>query len=65
MRLLIFIFFLFCYNVSYCQVLFFINSDNIPVSDVYVELINIKSNQKLTSDSNGIVTINNNQLDNI
>ena len=65
MRLLILIFFLLCYNVSYCQVLSFINSDNIPVSDVYVELININSNQKLISDSDGIVIINNNQLDNL
>ena len=64
MRLLIFISFLFFYNTSYCQVIFFINSDNIPVSDVYVELMNVNSNKKLISDIDGIVNINNNPLDN-
>ena len=65
MRLLFFIFFLFCYNISYCQVLSFINSDNLPISDVYVELINIKSNTKLISDRDGIVNINNDELDSL
>ena len=60
----IFISFLFSYNTSYCQVIFFINSDNIPVSDVYVELMNVNSNKKLISDIDGIVNINNNPLDN-